>query len=302
MPILKDGQPYKLSADDVSAIKETYGIEGKKLFKKGDFKLVYSPNRCKPDAKNPGKFIMPSGITIPYEITEQVDGIDVLWTYYEKAQPKLIDGKMTTVYEPIDVAVFKNKLIDNYEQLFVIMKWSGFCHDSTKYLPTHFIMVEDKEKEARERAKDREFKSKIDAILYHADFKKSDDEIRKAGKAMMLENLDEMKPFMLRDHIFMVYGTWTTEKKKEFLSHFESKVDSSLQVLVADCLSAKSIKLEIKPMMAYFHIDQAGKKGALICKVTSMPNAKKDLVNYLSANPDVVEQLKTNLEEFKKAA
>jgi hypothetical protein len=302
MPILKDGQPYNLKTNNPEWIKDTLEGLGLKAFKKGLVKLIYSPNRCKPDAKNPGKNIQPPYVTVPYEVVEQEDGIDVLWTYYDKAQPKLIDGKMTTVYEPIDTAVFKNKMIDNLEQLFVIKKWSGFCNDSTKPLPTHFIMVEDKEKEARERSNKRAEEAKINGILYLPDTAKSDEELRNAGKAMMLENLDELKPFMLRDHIYMVYGTWGTEKKKEFLAKFDSKEDSTIQILVAECLSAKVVKLEIKPTMAYYFLDQANKRGALICRVTSMPNAKKDLVNFLVGHPEIVEQLKISLEEFKKAA
>lgn len=232
------------------------------------------------------------------------EGLLENWTYYTTSK---IDDKGRTIYGPrrhrlTSVNIFNERDI---ELLFYLIVISGHCealegvNGQNPAVRRTYMILDDKEREARKLGDKRREEMKVQAALYDPDTL-DDTNLRILAKSYYLANVDqETEMDVLRDEIYRIV-TKSNDKGaiRKFIERANIDDYTKTQALIQDAVDLRVIFTKGEPdgKKAWRFLNPDGSEGAILVDLLPSERAKKALVNKLISSKKLYETLTREVE------
>lgn len=296
--LFKNDQRFELSKNDIDSLIAEFGIT------KFPVRFKYVPEMYT-QTKDNEKPDRPRSVSIPWleTVTEDI-GINA-YRFAESVYPG--SQNQAPVYYPHREMVHEVMIIPRHEieKLWFLLKYSKHVRggkNASQSLNTYLVM-EDRKAEAKAKIDAEREIINLKSLLYD-EATLRDDEIRDLGKALYMDNTDEMS----REEIVeaVVSAINLAQNKADYCKNVRlllanDTVKSADNVLIQNAVDYEVV-IFVKSKGAVFFKDDAGNPDQMITKVKSGVDWKKSFGDYLARNQKAKELLQIEVDKKQKLA
>jgi len=282
MPLLKNGEPYKLTEADKNKVREELGSKFPAVFKMPEKWQIKDPN-----PKNKNRIIRPPGVIVRTKAVVEENGEFVTWqwsrTFTPQGQGKALKGSDGVINFNTEMKVGNNEMDKLFFLLFCTPQRQGVLHSGRN---TCFVL-ENKEKEAKAILEKDALQA---AAIYHITTEFSTEKVRKIAAfydvpgALDIAATGEME---IRQSLLSVL-----KLRPNGFAEFAKNIKLEEEIEIA----AEIAWLEDQNLLKYIDGDgwvllkPDGNKGFIknrtLTKLIGQNNPKESLITFLKKNPE----------------
>jgi hypothetical protein len=289
--LLKNGEPYKLTAQDHKEIKEKY--------KKFPLRLVYPSSRVNKNRLQhnilPDK---PNSITFPLMATLKTEKGTESWRYCERS---IVAPNGTIRYSPPNL-YFRGKMsldITDIELIWWLVKICPHMENGENFngkVPK--CAIEDLVGEAEVKADREERLATMKALIYSSQVGLGEKRLRQVAKAFFIPDVDELSFAQVKLAVENYIQRDKLKGTKKFLDLIDAKQVLEVRENIQKAIDQDLIKFMIQNKTWAWVTDQ-GRKNEPIVQVASNSEPHEALYDYYMGDRKFAEELISALKGSK---